>query len=481
MLLLLACTGAVDDTAAPNDTADTADSGDTGDTDVPGAALADAHATFTGAPSTAAGSAVAGAGDLDGDGLADVLVAAFYGNRVCAAYGPIAAGDRALADGACLEGEAVYDFAGYAAAAAPIGGPGFAVTAIGEDSAGIEAGKVYFWRGAPPAGTTPLGAAPVAWVGEAAGDYAGTSVAYGGDLDGDGVPELLVGASGADAGGNGAGRVYVVDVPEADGVYSLADAATTFTGSSSSAPAALFHGAATGGDAIGESVAGAGDLDGDGFDDLVLGGGGSDAAGDDAGEIWVVRGPVAGGDFRAADADARLFGPGPGAYAGAALTAPGDLDGDGLADLALAADGWENGTIYVYFGPVTDGEASLGDAPVALVGEAEEDFVGWSLSGAGDTDGDGVRELLLGAPGWDGAGGDGGGAYLVREPATLGRRSLGEAALRWDAEAAGDAAGRAVAGVGDTDGDGLDDLLVGALYNQAGGVFGGRAYLLLGR
>ncbi|MFN7143810.1 MAG: integrin alpha, partial [Myxococcota bacterium] len=440
------------------------------------ASLAEADATFVGAPSSAVGSALSGVGDLDADGRADVLVAGFYANTACFVPGAVADGEHLLADAACLDGEAVYDFAGYAVA----GGDGaLVVAAIGNDEAGIEAGKVYVHRGAPGADGA-LADAPIAWLGEAPGDYAGTSVALAGDVDGDGDGDLLVGAPGNDAGGAGGGRVYLLRGPFADGVAGLGDAPATFTGASTAASRVRAHGSATGGDALGDAVAGVGDLDGDGLADVALGAGGSDAAGDDSGEVWLLRGPITDGDHRSADADARRFGPGPGAYAGAALAGAGDLDGDGLDDVLVAADGWEGGRVYVLLGPVADGAGDLAETGPVLAGANVGDVAGWAVAGAGDTDADGRREVLVGAPGVDVAGVDAGAVYLVRDAARPGVALLEEVGERWLGEASGDAAGRALAGVGDTDGDGWDDLLVGALYNQAGGVFAGKAYLRRG-
>jgi hypothetical protein len=92
--------------------------------------------------------------------------------------------------------------------------------------------------------------------------------------------------------------------------------------------------------------------------------------------------------------------------------------------------------------------------------------------------------VLIGAPGSDLGGADasdGGAVYLVTDAATPGVRVLGDSARTiYAAEAPGDAAGRSVSGAGDVDGDSVADLLVGAQYNQAGGVFAGQAYLVFG-
>ncbi|MES2638008.1 MAG: FG-GAP-like repeat-containing protein [Myxococcota bacterium] len=446
--------------------------------------LADADATFLGAQSTAAGSAVAGPGDLDGDGLDDVAVSAFYGNLACVWSGPVARGAHLLADGACVDGEDPYDFLGYAIAGAgdvdEDGRAELVVGAVGNDDGGIDAGKVYLFLDTIPVGHTPADTAPVTFLGEAPGDQAGITVGASGDVFGEGGAGLLVGATGNDAGGGGGGRVYLLRGPFAPGTNALGDAYATFTGASTSARRPLAHGASTGGDALGDAVAGCGDLDGDGVDDVALGASGADTGGEDAGAVRIVRGPIAAGNHTAADADVRLSGPGPGAYAGGALARVGDLDGDGLADLLVAADGYLGGHVYVLLGPIADGERALADTPATLVADDPGDLAGWSVAGAGDVDGDGRPEVLVGAPDSDGGALDGGGLYLVSAAATPGVRALGDAGLLLAAEAEYDAAGRAVAGAGDVDGDGLADVLAGALYNQEVDVFAGKAYLFYG-
>jgi hypothetical protein len=163
---------------------------------------------------------------------------------------------------------------------------------------------------------------------------------------------------------------------------------------------------------------------------------------------------------------------------GGAVAGPGDLDGDGLADLAITADGWEEGRVYLQKAPPS-GDVDLAGAGDALAGAATLDEVGWSVVGPGDLDGDGRPDLLVGAPGLDGGGDDAGGAWLVTGIGT-GIQSLGDVGTVLDGEAAGDAAGRAVGLAGDPDQDGAPDLLVGALYNEEGGVFAGKGYLFSG-
>jgi hypothetical protein len=116
---------------------------------------------------------------------------------------------------------------------------------------------------------------------------------------------------------------------------------------------------------------------------------------------------------------------------------------------------------------------------VEYQGEAKSDLAGRSVSGAGDVDGDGYDDLLVGACKNDDGGLDAGAAYLVLGSASPASASL-STAVAYQGEATADSAGRSVSGAGDADGDGYDDLLVGAYLNADGGSEAGAAYLILG-
>jgi len=367
-------------------------------------------------------------------------------------------------------GEDTADLAGYGVAwAGDVDGDGSSdllVAARESDAAGIYAGSVYLVLGPSP-GDDTLDGAELILRGESYGDYAGASVTGAGDVDGDGYEDIFVGASGNDSGGGNAGAAYLVYGPSS-GEQSLSSADARFTGEDS-------------GDQAGWSVSAAGDVDGDGNEDLLVGAFGSDAAGNNAGAAFVIRGPVT-GDASLTSSSARLIGETAGDYAGRSVSGVGDVDGDGLDDLLVGAPynatgGTDAGTAYLVLDSVS-GDLGLGSADARLIGDASDE-AGAAVAGAGDVNGDGLDDMLVGAPSSDTAATDAGAAYLVLGP-VLGDYYLSGADARLLGDDAGDEAGGAVCGDGDVDDDGYADMLVGATSDSTAASAGGAAYLVLG-
>ncbi|MSP54596.1 MAG: hypothetical protein EXR69_03180 [Myxococcales bacterium] len=443
---------------------------------------------FVGSPSDAAGNAVALPGDLDGDGSPDVVVAAYYGNRVCVYSGAkLAAGAlrRTLDDAdLCWAGAGSYDFSGYDVhGAGDADGDGRAdvmVGAIGDGTMGSNAGRVWILPGADlgsPGETQLSAAATGSLLGEYGNDYAGVAVTGGADLTGDGEVDYLVGASGNDAGGAGGGKAYLVPGPVAGDVQ-LSAATTQFLGLPVSS-SVLAHGGYGGGDAVGNALALAGDFDGDGVPDVALGASGADENGPSSGKVVVYYGPIAAIQHEITDADLTLLGPAQYSYTGSPLHAPGDVDDDGFSDLIISADGVNDGTIYLVHGGVAGAATetrALDDEVTRWEGEEPEDQAGFA-SATGDVNGDGVLDLIVGAPGNDRAGTDAGTIYTVFGPWSVGTHTLGEVDRIDSGERDADAFGRCLAAGSDVDGDGDDDVLLGAIYNDDGGAFSGKAYL----
>ncbi len=232
---------------------------------------------------------------------------------------------------------------------------------------------------------------------------------------------------------------------------------------------------------VGASIAGVGDTNGDGKDDILLSAvEDPDASGE--GAAYLLLGP-ADGEHGVAAANARLLGAASASNAWPAVAGAGDRNSDGYHDLLVGASGNSggaeaSGAVYLVRGPVA-GDLYLTGANATLHGVTNNDNVGRSVDGAGDVDGDGVDDIIVGAPGW-GTSMSGRGAAFVVTQELSGTASIESAAVRLYGESSGDTAGWSVAGVGDTNGDGLADMLVGAPYQSTGVTHNGAAYLLLG-
>ncbi len=372
----------------------------------------DADATLIAeGPGHNAGRSVAYVGDVNGDGYDDVFLGAplysgaesFVTGAAYLVYGPVnGPSSLALAD-ARFTGEDDGDQAGLVVSSAGDfncdGTPDLMIGAPYRDEGASNAGAVYIVYG-PPSGSLSLADADVRIIGGVEGDLLGQALASAGDLDGDGCDDILIGATG---GADEEGTVYVVLAPQS-GTLSIDDAwSAKLVGESS-------------GDLAGRSVAGGGDVNGDGIPDILVGAAADGDNGDGAGSAYVVFGPPS-GILSLADADAKITGEGIDDLAGRSVAFVGDVDGDSRDDIVIGSPGEDSagddaGAAFLILSPVS-GTMNVADAQVKVSGEAESDLAGWSVSSAGDLDGDGLPDFLVGAKGSDYGGSDAGAVYAV--------------------------------------------------------------------
>ncbi|MFT5679932.1 MAG: hypothetical protein ACI8RZ_000837 [Myxococcota bacterium] len=215
--------------------------------------------------------------------------------------------------------------------------------------------------------------------------------------------------------------------------------------------AIAFPGASSG-DQSGSALLGVGDIDGDGAGDLLIGADLNDTGGDpNGGAAWLLT-DLTGGELTETG---RILGEAAYDRLGASMASAGP----GRFALGAWASGRTDNNAGAVF--VMTGATPLDTAPLIVLGGAKNDYAGTGLSYAGDTDGDGVAELVIGAPGEDSGGSEAGAVWLTDATAE-GVVTLEDADAIAVGTAAGEGLGTTVAGIGDADGDGLDDVLIGA-------------------
>jgi hypothetical protein len=223
---------------------------------------------------------------------------------------------------------------------------------------------------------------------------------------------------------------------------------------------------------MGASVACAGDVNGDGYSDVLVGA-------PTAGAAYLVLGgpsPVSGS---LSDADAKYPGPVSGDSAGWSVAGAGDINGDTYQDMIIGAPDYDAGAAFVVFGGTSlTSLKSLADADVEYTGVYAEDAAGHSVASAGDVNDDGYDDVLVGANWNDDVGTNTGAVYLVLGGESPSSVSLSVADAEYTGSGWYENAGFSVAGAGDVDGDGYDDVLVGAHWNDDGGSTTGAAYLV---
>jgi VCBS repeat-containing protein len=479
------------------------------------------------------GISVSGAGDVNGDGIDDLIIGAYVADENTVSnsqegesyvvFGKnggfnasfelsslLAENGGDGSNGFVLNGIDSSDLSGYSVSGAgDINGDGIDDLIIGAPSAGGGmSGESYVVFGSNNGFSASFDLSTLNGIngftleGIDGRDGSGWSVSGAGDINGDGIEDLIIGARSAKPGGKvNAGESYVV-FGSNSGFSASFDLSTLngINGFTLEGIDAL--------DESGRSVSGAGDVNGDGIDDLIIGARHAEPGGDyRAGESYVVFGSnsrfEANLDLSTLNGTNGFTLEGIDIFDGSgwSVSSAGDINGDGIDDLIIGArsakpGGKVNaGESYVVFGSNSGFSASFdlstlnGTNGFTLEGIDIGDANGWSVSGAGDINGDGIEDLIIGAPEADLVGGvSAGESYVVFGSnsdfsASFDLSTLnGTNGFTLEGIDRSDGSGWSVSGAGDINGDGIDDLIIGARGadpDEKGSA--GESYVVFGR
>lgn len=411
------------------------------------------------------------AGDVDGDGFADLVAGApYYSADRGRLYG-FHGGPQGLRDegGWVVEpNQAGAQFGIALASAGDVNADGFDDVLVGApfyDNGQIDEGAVFLF----PGGNTGLLAVPLWWAeSNQVSARFGAAVASAGDVNGDGFCDIIVGAPWYD-GPSGEGAAFAW----------YGDAGSIPFGNPDNADWAYF--ATQAGSDLGVAVDCAGDVNGDGFGDVIVGADFYDNGTTNEGAVFAFHGSASGLDpdwdwFH----DTNKLNCG---Y-GFAVAGAGDVNGDGYSDVIVGAPTYDHpevgeGLASVYLGSANGLQTG---APwwYAQSDQAGANL-GYSVDAAGDVNGDGYGDIIIGAPGWNGIGDDVGAALIwYGGPTPPPTGNPGNADRMWAWLLAGSRFGHDVATAGDVNGDGYGDIAMGCPRSDATYTDDGFAIVYLG-
>ncbi len=413
------------------------------------------------------GSSVAPAGDINGDGFADVIVGQpFFGDN---SNGTANSGKAYVFQGSAtgltnnnttLSVTPVYQgkFGASVASAGDINGDGYSDIIVGQltSVAGTGTGSAYIYHGAPQGVDGIIESTRQSNQVDA---QMGKSVASAGDVNGDGYGDVLIGAPNYDNGQFKEGAAFLY-MGTANGI------STTATILESNVANAFF----------GASVANAGDVNGDGYGDVIVGAYGYTNGEANEGAFFIYHGSATG--INTTPAFVRESGQ-VNAQFGIAVSTAGDINGDGYADVIVGSEFYDNGqtdegAAFIYYGSASG--ITLTGGVLLEVNQANARF-GEAVKTAGDVNGDGFGDVVVGAYLFDSGQNDEGAVFVFLGSAT-GINTTAAVILQINQDYA--QFGNAVAGAGDVNGDGYSDIVVGAYLFDDGQTDEGAAFVYHG-
>lgn len=386
------------------------------------------------------GFSVSSAGDVNGDNYADVIVGA-PGHNSSTGRAYIYFGGAAMNNTAdvFLIGEGAGHAFGYSVSeAGNVNGDAYDDVIVGAHGFNSLTGRIYVYYG----GASMNNIADVKIAGSASSNHFGASVANAGDINSDGYSDLIIGAYGFSG---STGRAYIYK--GALSMDTIAD--VTMTGEATS-------------NLFGISISTAGDVNADGYSDVVVGASGHSSG---KGKAYLYYGATSMDNI----ADVSITGEVTGNEFGISVSDAGDVNGDGYADIIIGAHKFttKTGKTYVYFG-----STSVNSTPdMMITGEATNNYFNFSASNAGDVNGDGYSDLVMGAYGNTSSTGR---AYLHM----YGMKGVLYPKLTMTGEFNNNYFGYCVSSAGDVNNDGYDDVAVGAYVFDL--TFTGRVYIYYG-
>ena len=393
------------------------------------------------------GYSVCSAGDVNGDGFGDVIVGvpAFDNGQYSEGAAFVYTGSFVglSSSPSVLEGNQIdATFGRSVSLAGDLNGDGYSDVIVGSDyfdNGQTNEGAAYIYHGSSTGISTT---ASVILEANQSNARFGISVSSAGDVNGDGYSDVIVGAS-----------LY-------DNYYTDEGVAFVYHGSSiglnSTFVIMIYRN--QGYASLGKSVASLGDVNGDGYSDIILGAVNYDNGQIDEGAAFVYHGSVNGLSNTAATIiESNQAGVG----FGFSISSAGDVNGDGYSDAIVGAYAFTNGQAYEGAAFVYQGSVSGISTSVAAMLESNQAnaAMGWSVSSAGDVNGDGYSDVIVGAYNYDN-GQNNEGAVLVYNGSPSGINTTAAAVLEGNQASA--YMGFSLSSAGDVNGDGYSDVIVGA-------------------